>query len=156
MKREFTSSTYILEDNKVLLIFHKKLQKWLPPGGHIDPNETPPEAAVREAFEETGLHIEIIPQENIWVDESNACSIERPYLCLLQEIPEYKGVPAHQHIDMVFISRPVNGRLLENPQETDGIRWFSWEEVSALKSDNDIFTETKSVIRTLLCAEVYV
>ena len=45
--RQFTTSVYILEEQKVLLIFHKKLQKWLPPGGHIEPNEAPPEAARR-------------------------------------------------------------------------------------------------------------
>ncbi len=42
------------------LIFHRKLKKWLPPGGHIDPNEMPSETAIREAFEETGLEIELI------------------------------------------------------------------------------------------------
>lgn len=155
MKREFTSTVYILENDKVLLIFHKKLQKWLPPGGHIDPNETPPEAARREAFEETGLHISIIPQENIWVDNWNAKSIERPYLCLLEEIPEHNGVPAHQHIDMVFLARPQGGKLIENPEETDGLRWFSWDEVEALTSDQEIFAETKSVVKTLIGANAY-
>ena len=57
MKRQFTATVYILEKDKVLLIHHRKLQKWLPPGGHMDPNETPAEAACREAFEETGLKI---------------------------------------------------------------------------------------------------
>lgn len=155
MKREFTSTVYILENDKVLLIFHKKLQKWLPPGGHIDPNETPPEAARREAFEETGLHISIIPQENIWVDNWNAKSIERPYLCLLEEIPEHNGVPAHQHIDMVFLARPLEGKLIENPEETDGLRWFSWDEVEALTSDQEIFAETKAVVKTLIGANAY-
>ncbi len=156
MNREFTATVYILNEDKVLLIFHKKLQKWLPPGGHIDPNETPPEAAVREAYEETGLHIELIPQENIWVDEWNAKSIERPYLCLLENIPEHKGVPAHQHIDMIYISHPIEGELVENPKETDGIHWFTLDEVEQLKSDEEIFKETKSVIQTLLGVKAYV
>ncbi|HXF29163.1 MAG TPA: NUDIX domain-containing protein, partial [Chlamydiales bacterium] len=81
MRRDFTATCYVIEDEKVLLIYHKKHKKWLPPGGHIDPNETPPEAAKREVQEETGLHIEFISQENIQLAaRSHACQIERPYL----------------------------------------------------------------------------
>ncbi len=150
MNREFTTAVYIIENERALLIFHRKLQKWLPPGGHIDPNETPPEAAVREALEETGLHVELTRQENIWVEHWNAKSFERPYMCLLEEIPEHKGVPAHQHIDMVYIARPVKGTLLENPEETAGLRWFSWEEIEALESDIDIYKETQEVLKSIL------
>lgn len=150
MKREFTATVYIIENGKVLLIYHKKLKKWLPPGGHIEENETPPEAAVREAFEETGLHIELNMQENIWIDRWNAKSIERPFMCLLEEIPEHKGVPAHQHMDMIYTAHPIQGELSENPGETDGIHWFTWEEIEELEDDIEIFTETKSVLKTLI------
>ena len=142
MERQFTATVYIIENEKVLLIYHKKLKKWLPPGGHIDPNETPSEAAIREAREETGLTIELIKQENIWIDRWNAKSIERPYLCLLEEIPAHGSHAAHQHIDMIFIGRPVDGEIVENQIETDGIRWFSLHEVEQLHYDVDIFTET--------------
>ena len=64
MLRQFTATCYVIKDDKVLLIYHKKFKKWMPPGGHIDPNETPPEACRREVFEETGLEIEIIKQSN--------------------------------------------------------------------------------------------
>src|SRR5438309_1914918 len=98
MKKEFTATVYIIENQKVLLIYHHKLQKWLPPGGHIEENETPPEAAKREALEETGYEIEFIIQENVWIKQLNASSFERPYLCLLEEIPAYKDKEAHQHM----------------------------------------------------------
>jgi 8-oxo-dGTP pyrophosphatase MutT (NUDIX family) len=51
MERHFTTSVYILHEGKVLLLFHPKLQKWLPPGGHIEKDESPPEAAKREVME---------------------------------------------------------------------------------------------------------
>jgi len=57
MEKHFTATTYIIQDGKVLLIPHSKLGKWLPPGGHVELNETPPECAIREALEETGLEI---------------------------------------------------------------------------------------------------
>lgn len=155
MNREFTATVYILKEQEVLLIFHKKLQKWLPPGGHIDPNETPAEAAVREAFEETGLQISLIPQENIWIHQSNAISIERPYMCLLENIPEHNGVPQHQHMDMIYIGKPVGGKLSENLLETEGIRWFGLQQVEKLKTHVEIYAETKEVIRTLIGAPAY-
>ena len=153
MERQFVASVYIIENGNVLLIQHLKLNKWLPPGGHLNPNETPSEGAKREAWEETGIEIEFISQENIWVNQTNACSFERPYLCLLEEIPEYKGVPQHQHIDFIYLARPVGGILQQNHLETAGLRWFSLEEVEALEPEVEIFTETQQVIRQILQTE---
>lgn len=121
-----------------------------PPGGHMDPNETPPEAAKREALEETGIEIELIPQENIWINHWNAKSFERPYLCLIEEIPTHKDVPAHQHLDFVYVARPNGGKIQHNSAETHDIRWFSWEELQALTPDQDIFVETLQTLRHLL------
>lgn len=144
MERHFTATTYIIQNGKVLLIPHAKLQKWLPPGGHVELNETPPECAKREAFEETGLEIEIIPQENLWVEHWNASSIERPYMCLLENIPEHGAKPAHQHIDFIYLAKPLTGTL------NDEARWFSLEEAESLVDDVEIFVETKKTIRHLL------
>lgn len=154
MERQFTATAYIIENERVLLIYHRKLEKWLPPGGHIDPNELPTEAACREAFEETGIKIALIRQENLWVESWNANSVERPYFCLLEEIPAFGDQPAHQHIDMVYLARPIGGELKENSIETIGIRWFGIEEIEALESDVEIFEETKQVIRLILKSPV--
>lgn len=78
MKKEFTSSVYLIENQMVLLIYHLKLQKWLSPGGHVEANETPAEAAKREVLEETGLEIEFLSQENLSINCWNAKSIDRP------------------------------------------------------------------------------
>lgn len=149
-ERQFTASALVIKEQQVLLIYHRKLQKWLQPGGHLDPNETPPEAAVREVFEETGLHIELIPQENLWVDRPNAKSFVRPYLCLLEEIPHYQEVPAHQHMDMIYLAHPIGGEQQTNLIETDGMRWFSRQEIAALKTDLEIFGEVKELILQIL------
>jgi 8-oxo-dGTP pyrophosphatase MutT (NUDIX family) len=144
MEKHFTATAYIIDQGKVLLLMHPKLKKWLPPGGHIEQNETPPECAKREAQEETGLEIELIEQENLWLNFWNASSIERPYLCLLENIPAHGNTPAHQHIDMIYLAKPLRGTLLE------GVRWFSLEEVEKMTDEEEIFTETKTTIRHLL------
>jgi 8-oxo-dGTP pyrophosphatase MutT (NUDIX family) len=153
MERQFTATVYIVEENKVLLVKHRKLNKWLPPGGHIHPNETPPEAAKREAYEETGLNISFLRQENIWIERWNAVSMERPYMCLLEEIPAYRDVPAHQHMDMIYLARPMGGTIVENQNETSGIHWFTMEELEKLKPDADIFVETLEAIRGIFSSE---
>lgn len=149
MQRQFVASAFVFSEERTLLIYHRKLQKWLCPGGHVDPNELPSEAAIREVLEETGLEVEILSEEHVWVDNWNATSFPRPYLCMLEEIPAYGTQPAHQHIDFVYISRPVKGQETLNDSETDGLRWFTLEEVDALTSDSEIFSETKSTIHSI-------
>jgi 8-oxo-dGTP pyrophosphatase MutT (NUDIX family) len=144
IEKHFTATAYIIQNGKVLLIPHVKLDKWLPPGGHVEENETPPECAVREALEETGLEIQIIPQENIWIEASNAISFERPYLCLLENIPAYGTKPAHQHMDFVYLAKPLRGSLLPEA------KWFSLAEVEALSDEVEIFGETKKTIHHIL------
>jgi 8-oxo-dGTP pyrophosphatase MutT (NUDIX family) len=145
MKREFTTSVYLIENQQVLLIYHPKLHKWLPPGGHIEENETPSEAAIREVKEETNLAFEFIMQRNLLIDRWNAKSIECPFLCLLEEIPAYKEIPAHQHVDLIFIGKPIEGSL----QSPFNAKWFFLNELEQLQPDEEIFVETLNVIKYL-------
>lgn len=151
MKRHFTTTVYLLKEGQALLLFHPKLKKWLPPGGHIETDESPPMAARREVWEETGLEFTFIRKESIWIDRWNAKSFESPYLCLMEEIPEDAGVPAHQHMDLIYLGRPVGNR---QPVSEDPICWLNLQQIEALEDDEEIFVETKEVLRTLLSAEV--
>lgn len=148
MIKQFTSSVYIIDKARILLLFHQKLQKWLPPGGHLEENETPVEAAQREVKEETGLEIIFWQEENIWVKEHNAVSFLRPYLCLLENIPAYKDLAPHQHIDFVYVAIPAIGQDTEKLLEP--CKWFSMSEIENLVLEKDIFKETRDVIVHLL------
>ena len=59
MNRHLTVAVFVVHQNKTLLHLHKKLGSWLPVGGHVDPNESPCEAAIRETQEEAGLTVEL-------------------------------------------------------------------------------------------------
>lgn len=148
MEKQFTATVYIIHENKTLLLFHKKHQKWLPPGGHMEANETPPETARREALEECGLHIEFVKQENVWINRWNANSFERPYMCLLEEIPAYDNQAVHQHIDFIYLAAPSSGQILSIENENQ--RWFTLEQIEQLQPDVDIFVETQEAIREIL------
>jgi 8-oxo-dGTP pyrophosphatase MutT (NUDIX family) len=155
MQRQFTATVFIIHDHKILLIFHKKLKKWLPPGGHLEPNELPCEAAIREAYEETGLKIDLIQQENIWIERRpNSKSFERPYLCLLENIPETENEPAHQHIDFIYLGHPVGGSEILNIKEIEALKWFSWEEILNLREGDEIFWDTREALRNILTQTV--
>ncbi len=149
MERQYTSTAYIISEERILLIYHRKFRKWLPPGGHIDPNELPSEAAKREVLEETGLEVELFSDEHIWVERSNANSLPRPYMCLLEEIPAHGTQVAHQHIDFIYLARPTGGEEKINETEIGGMRWFTLEEVELLIDDAEIFTETKKTIDSI-------
>jgi 8-oxo-dGTP pyrophosphatase MutT (NUDIX family) len=146
MERQFTTTVYIFHGKKVLLHKHAKFGKWLPPGGHIEANETPPEAARREVLEETGLEISFLQQENLHIDGYNAVSFERPFLCLLEHIPAHKEKLAHQHMDLIYLAEPLERGLLE--KDLMGFRWFSWEDLAAI--DEELFPDVRQMLHLLL------
>lgn len=56
-----TASAIVIKKEKIMMIFHPFLQKWLQPGGHVEKGEAPFEAATRELLEETGLRAQLHP-----------------------------------------------------------------------------------------------
>lgn len=145
MERHFTATVYIFHEGRVLLHRHPKLGKWLPPGGHIELNETPPEAARREALEETGLEIEFIEQENLKIKTSTATSFERPFLCLLEEMPAFGEKKAHQHMDLIYIARPKEHDLAN--KDLSPFQWFDEEQIEEI--EEELFPDVKEMTRLL-------
>jgi 8-oxo-dGTP pyrophosphatase MutT (NUDIX family) len=124
--RHFTVTTTIVHKNKVLLHFHKKLKKWLPVGGHIDRDELPEEAAIREAREEAGLDIILYnPDKNIQMD--GAKDLIRPSHIMLQDINNF-----HQHIDFTYYAMANTFELHPGSEETNELEWFTPEEIKKL------------------------
>ena len=59
-KIDFTVAIFVVQNGRILLIHHRNLDKWLPLGGHIELDEDPETAALREAREESGLEVELL------------------------------------------------------------------------------------------------
>ncbi|MCP4421077.1 MAG: NUDIX domain-containing protein [Chloroflexi bacterium] len=119
--RHFTATTLVVCKDKVLLHCHKKLGIWLPAGGHIDRDELPEEAAVREVKEETGLNVTLYnPDVPLFAADNGACQLHRPVHLLLENINPY-----HQHIDFIYYATAVSADLAPSTGETNQIKWFT-------------------------------
>ena len=140
MIRQFVATSYIVRDEKVLLIFHRKLNMWLPPGGHIDETEIPEEAAVREAKEETGLDIETI-------GEKEEALVKRVYSLTMPSFIQLEDIEEHQHIDLIFVARVVGGKIKQNKKETSGIRWFSLDDMKKEKVSELVRKQAEKAIK---------
>jgi ADP-ribose pyrophosphatase YjhB (NUDIX family) len=147
VKRHITVTTYVLDGQRTLLIFHPRLQKWMAPGGHLEEDELPHEGALREVKEETGLDVELLLNEDLpIISTPHSKSIPRPYLCVLQDTPAMPPQPRHQHLDMIFIGRPHN----EDPPHGEHLcRWLTAADVEILEKSGGLFADTLQILRHL-------
>lgn len=129
---DFTVSAYIVHEEKVLLIHHKQLNKWLPIGGHIELDEDPNQALFREIAEESGL------QQDELIIASEKPSVESPGTKILYppsflDIHEISGT--HRHVGMVYFLKSSTDRLQLAQEEHNHIRWFLEEELDNTELD---------------------
>ena len=128
MERHFTVSGFLSHDGRTALHWHH-LGLWLPPGGHIEPNEDPIQAVLREIEEETGVEALIVPTSTPYPHDDPR-QLPPPVTIGVYEIDE-PGNP-HQHIDFVYFTRPRSPGtpdLAGRPDQGEGWRWVSSEEL---------------------------
>jgi len=128
LERHFTSTAYIVSGGHTLLLWHRKLHVWLPPGGHLEPNEDPVQGAVREAQEESGLAVEVIAPPGLLRLERPAY-LPPPAAVGIFDI-DIEGQPFHQHIDFVYYTRPLQRVDFAAPIPEGIHRWLSAGELS--------------------------
>ena len=100
--RDWAVAVFVVWQQQVLLHEHPKLGRWLPCGGHVEPGETPDEAAVREVLEESGVHVVLLGDPPVVAPGPR--QLTRPRGVQLETIG-----PGHEHIDLVYLARPEPG-----------------------------------------------
>ena len=134
--RHFTATTYIVNDGATALHEHERLGITLPPGGHVDRDELPHEAARREVREETGLTPELIATESE-ITGPNTRGLPEPAHLMLHDINIHEdGSVGHQHVDHLYYAR-VDSREIapDGDDEVDPARWRWYTAAELAASD---------------------
>ena len=126
-KIDFTVAIFVVHDAKILLIHHRKLDKWLPLGGHIELDEDPEIAAKREAREESGLEVELLGERPPTTELGTRALIAPRFLDI------HRITDTHEHIGMIYWARPKGGTVQLATDEHHDIRWCSSAELDRLQ-----------------------
>lgn len=128
-KAHFTGSAIVVDPKgeRVCLVHHAKLHRWLQPGGHADEADggAMEETALREAREETGLQVALHPRAPAPLDVD------------IHGIPARKTEPAHEHLDVRYLAVAEDPeKLAHDPNESFGAQWLTWDEALARVDDD--------------------
>jgi len=128
LTRDFTVAVLVIHEGRILLHHHIRLGRWLPPGGHVEPNELPDEAALREVEEETGVTARLVGVPAIDIDLPG----QPRQLCPPVGIQVTPIKPGHEHIDLIYLAEgePVEPR--------PDVGWFSPEEWESLRLTEEV------------------
>lgn len=121
----FTASAVVVapDGSRVCLVHHKKLGRWLQPGGHVEAGELMVQAALREAREETSLELTLHPRRSSPLDVD------------VHTIPARGAMAAHDHLDVRYLLLASGSSARHDPEESQGLGWFAWDEALALADE---------------------
>jgi 8-oxo-dGTP pyrophosphatase MutT (NUDIX family) len=120
LKGHITGSSWIIdEQNRALLLHHRKLGIWVQPGGHSDGDCNTVAVSLREAHEETGL------------DDLSLISMHI-YDLDIHTMPARGDEPEHQHYDVRFILKTQTPESIQVNHEANDLRWFRLNELDGL------------------------
>ncbi len=122
-----TGSAWIMsaDGERALLVHHRKLNKWLQPGGHADGQTNVAEVALREAQEETGLaDLQLADRTPLDVD--------------VHVIPARGADPEHEHHDIRFHFIAPDGATPIVSDESNAVRWFTEPELFAATHEESV------------------
>jgi len=128
-KIDFTVAIFVVHKGKVLLIHHRKLDRWLPLGGHIELDEDPEQAALREAREESGFEVELLGERPPTTEPGTRALIAPRFLDI------HRITTTHEHVGMIYWAR-LRERQEEvklSVAEHHDIRWCAAEELEQLR-----------------------
>jgi ADP-ribose pyrophosphatase YjhB (NUDIX family) len=123
-KIDFDADTFIVEGDAVLLRMHDKYNMWLPPGGHIELDEEPQEAAVCEVREEVGMDVELVNNSDKKFKDGEKELLPPRFM------NRHRINDTHEHISFVFFARAKSREYSQGETEiSENIKWFTKAEL---------------------------
>lgn len=126
-KIDFAVAVFVVQDGKVLLVHHRELNAWLPVGGHVELDEDPEQAALREAREESGLEVELLGERPPVTGPGTRALIAPRFLDI------HRIHAGHQHVCLIYWARPKHGQVRLASAEHHAIGWWTSEELDRLQ-----------------------
>jgi len=126
-KIDFTVAIFVVHEGRVLVIHHRKLDRWLPLGGHIELEEDPEQAALRETREESGLDVQLLGERPPTTGPGTRALIGPRYLDI------HRISDTHEHIGMIYFARPKGGQVTLAQAEHHDICWCGANQLDALQ-----------------------
>jgi 8-oxo-dGTP pyrophosphatase MutT (NUDIX family) len=126
MYGHITGSAWISSPNfdKILLMHHTKLDKWIQLGGHADGNHDVLKVALREAEEESGIFNLIVLSKSIFDLD-------------IHQIPEIGDEPSHLHFDVRFALLAPTLFFVKN-SESKALKWVAVEDIPKYSNEPSI------------------
>lgn len=122
---DWVVTVYIIYRDKVLLVSHKKLQSWLPVGGHVELNEDAEEALIHEIREECGLEVKLLSQPLPRVPDATGIKfLPVPAYFDIHEITD-----EHRHQNLVYFGTSSTDKAILAEREHDALRWFTVQDL---------------------------
>lgn len=150
-QKHYTATVFVVSESrprKILLVHHKKFDKWMPPGGHIEKMENPIEAAVREVKEESGVDIKPFLQKIDKIDD-RAKILPLPTFILEETIDHHGEQPEHYHIDFVYTFEVPMQELSHQIDESYDIGWFAREDLENLPMFDNVIHEIDVILKKI-------
>jgi 8-oxo-dGTP pyrophosphatase MutT (NUDIX family) len=129
-KIDFTVEVFIVHENKVLLRKHDKYKMWLSIGGHVELDEDPNQAALREVKEEVGLDIELFGNT---VAPGNGSPTYKE-LIPPKYLNRHSIKPGHEHVSLVYFGKSSSDQVIPE-KETDEWSWFTLNDLNNKELD---------------------
>lgn len=140
----YTAEVFIVHKNKVLLRMHDKYHFWCSVGGHMEPEEDPNQAALREVREEVGLTIELWGgQRKFRVEEGTLRNLVPP-----TAINRHETGDGHEHVTFVYFATVETDAVVAEG-EKDEWRWVSREELARMDLKENIREYAEGALEAL-------
>ncbi len=138
-KIDFTADVFIIHQNKVLLRKHEKYHLWLVPGGHIELNEDPVEAAVREVKEEVGLDVTIANFNQKAFNTGDGSTELTPPVFMNR----HRINANHEHISFIYFAVSQTDHVVVDPTLGDASHEYKWVTKEELITLTDLLPTIK-------------